>query len=530
MIKFYSSLIVLCLALSACGGGGGDGGNTPPPPNNPPSTPTNFTLSVVNGNFGSISVNQNNTTETCAAGESCDYTLAEGTTITLTATPVAGYALQSWSGACTGNSTCNITLTGNITTSTSYQQLFGADIACTETTPAPPIPNISWQSFTTGLTNPTGIASTTDNSGRLFLTEEAGHVRTVTNGSLDTALFLDITDRVWVTDTTPADLEELSGLLSMAMHPQFESNGLFYVYYISGTGATSNQCATVSPTQCAVISEFNIADINASGIASSERKLLDIPLNTARRISGHLAFGSESTPLLYISTGDGGGNGFGSLADDLSSLNGKLLRIDINNKDMGLEYAIPSSNPSMYADTFSNSFSATGEDEIYAFGFADPMQFSFDVLNGNLLLGDTNEVNIVNSGLHYGWGVCLGGGALDTAECEDFDGSSFVPPMGSGLEYYQTQPIEFKSPISQWESLIGGIVYRGNDYNDLCGTYIYGDFDSGNIAGLRYDGTTASGQEDLTSLAGVTAFGFDQDLEIYALVRASGTLYKLTVP
>jgi hypothetical protein len=323
--------------------------------------------------------------------------------------------------------------------------------------------------------------------------------------------------------------------MSIAFHPDFETNGLFYVYYISENPSLGNisngQCS--SGSICVIVSEFDSAQLGANGLPmpGAERILLDTTMITQNRGAGHLAFGLEDTPLLYVSMGDSGGLSNGQNPDTLL---GALSRIDVNAQDVGKAYAVPLGNPSQLADPASNSYMASNTREVYAYGFRNPWRFSFDPLNGLLYLGDDGmsfeEINVINQGLFYGWSHCEGdGSAAGSYDCPPFDGSGNV---AMGNPQYRQEPILYLGQLSDgWNSMIAGEVYRGTQYADLCGAFVYADFINGEVKALRYGSSGGiNEQKDLTPLSGIISFGTDEQLEVYAVSYSSGTLYQLQVP
>ena len=524
--KTYTTLffsVCLVAGLTSCGGGGGGSSSVPPAPT------VTYTLTVVNDLNGSVTIlNQSDSsTETCSEGATCSFDYNENTALSLSTQPQSTYQLASWGDACSGTGNCALTVTTDLNVTTDFEYLSASARACIEASPAPTIPDISWQTLASGLTDPVAIASADDFSGRLYIGQQNGIIRSYLTGGLEANNFLDISDRVL---SMGSNLNDLSGLMSMAFHPDFATNGLFYVYYISERttlpNLTNGQCS--SSDVCVIISEFDTSDLTL-GIPSAERILLDIPMATINTLGGHLSFGPETIPNLYISIGDSGSY----QAAYSNALTGKLIRIDVNNQDTGLEYSIPSSNPSQLAATdYRNIFiNNTGRSEIWASGFHNPWQFSFDILNGSIYLADDGEyfeeINLVNPGYNYGYSICEGPGPYSISgsiQCGIFDGSGTPDSIA---DFLQIEPIEWWSSSSG--SIIGGTVYRGSDYASLCGAYIYAD-NNGNIKSLRVINGGITERKDLTSLTGIIAFGVDQDLEIYAVSRSAGTLSKLTVP
>jgi len=335
-----------------------------------------------------------------------------------------------------------------------------------------------------GLTNPTFLTHAGDGSQRLFITEQAGVVRIRQPGGSSTSVFLDLRPRVFAGGER--------GLLGLAFHPLYSSNGRFFVYYTrGGDGAI-------------VVAEYHVsADPNVAD--SPERVLLTIPHpNFRNHNGGMLAFGPGG--YLFIGVGDGGsGNDPPNNAQNINSLLGKILRINVDQADdaAGTPYSCPASNPFV---------GKPGRDEILALGLRNPWRFSFDRGTGQQWVADVGqgareEVNtpIVDGG-NYGWRIYEG------FACTNNDASLCRP--GSYL-----------SPLFDYGhgngrcSITGGYVYRGTRLTFMWGTYVYGDFCSGEI--FTWDGTAQRQIAD-TNLD-IASFGEDEDGEIY-VVDLSGTI------
>jgi glucose/arabinose dehydrogenase len=356
-------------------------------------------------------------------------------------------------------------------------------------TPAP-LPALQLLSFVSGLASPTGMESAHDGSGRLFVLEQAGKIRIIRNGALVPTPFLDITGKV-------ASGGEL-GLLGLAFHPNYGSNRKFYVNYTRPSGSTWET----------VIAEYLASSANPDQAdAASERILLTVTQPFANHNGGQLAFGPDG--FLYIGLGDGGSGGdpLGN-GQNRQVLLGKILRIDVSSSSGGRQYAIPADNP------FANG---GGAPEIFAYGFRNPWRFSFDSATGTLFAGDVGqdsfeEVDIVQKGANYGWNV------MEGTHC-------FMPSTGcntAGL----TLPINDYGR-DQGATVIGGFVYRGSAIPTLANTYVFGDFISGRIWGLRQN---SSGTWDRTQLAAtgksISSFGRDEGGELY-VVDYAGAVWKL---
>lgn len=359
---------------------------------------------------------------------------------------------------------------------------------CTVSGAPPPIPAIGLQLVASGLVSPVHITHAGDGSDRLFIVEQIGTVRVWIGGAIQT--FLDIRDRVRV--------GEEMGLLSLAFHPNYSANGLFYVNY------STERLLNGSQDRRSVISEFKVG-ATPNETASSERILLTILHPHPFHHGGQLAFGPEPQPYLYFSMGDGAEDP--SNAQRLTNLLGKVLRIDVDRKEPGLEYAVPPDNPAW-------SGVSGARREIWAYGFRNPWRFSFDPVTGFQYLADVGqsaveEIDIVRKGLNYGWdqvegNICFRSGCnLD----------AFTPPL-------------FVHPRTEFQAIIGGHVYRGSQIPNLCGVYVYGDFATGKIRGLRTDGTSVTSR-DLAVLPNLTTFGKDESHELYAVNYLAGTLFKI---
>jgi glucose/arabinose dehydrogenase len=335
------------------------------------------------------------------------------------------------------------------------------------------------------------MESAHDGSGRFFVLEQAGRIRIILSGTVTATPFLDIRGKV-------ASGGEL-GLLGLAFHPNYGSNRKFYVNYTRPSGSKWET----------VIAEYVASSANPDQAdASSERILLTVAQPFANHNGGQLAFAPDG--FLYIGLGDGGGAGdpLGN-GQNVQTLLGKMLRIDVNNSSGGRQYAIPADNP------FAGG---GGAPEVFAYGFRNPWRFSFDSATGTLFAGDVGqdsfeEVDIVQKGGNYGWNV------MEGTHC-------FKPPSGcstTGL----TPPIHDYGH-DQGETVIGGFVYRGSAIPNLVNTYVFGDFINGRIWGLRQN---SSGAWERTQLAAtgkaISSFGRDDSGELY-VVDYAGAVWKVS--
>ena len=350
------------------------------------------------------------------------------------------------------------------------------------------------QIVASGFTNPVGVTHAGDGSGRLFVVEQPGTIRIVKDGSALDTPFLDLRSAV-ITGSE-------RGLLGLAFHPNYASNGQFYVNYTrAGDGATVIARYHVSPA------DPDLADPDSAQV------LLTIPQPYSNHNGGHLSFG----PLdgyLYVGLGDGGSGGDPlDHGQNINTLLGALLRLDV---DSGTPYAIPDDNP--FVD-------APGRDEIWAYGLRNPWRFSFDRGTGDLYLGDVgqNEWEEIDAqtadtpgGLNFGW------------RCKE--GSHIYNFGGDCPQQTLIDPIaEYDHTAGR--SVTGGHVYRGLAYPALEGRYFYADYVTGKIWSLYKAGnnppTWSTPELELDTTLNISSFGEDEDGEIYLVDRPGGTLRHL---
>jgi glucose/arabinose dehydrogenase len=351
-----------------------------------------------------------------------------------------------------------------------------------------------WELVVDGLDRPVGLVQADDNSGRLFVLEQAGTIRVIENGALQPEPFLDIRSIV-------GSQGNEQGLLGMAFHPRFAENGYFFINYTDLDGNTNITRFSASPDNP------EIAD------PQSEVRLLFIDQPYQNHNGGSVVFGPDG--YLYLGLGDGGsaGDPQGN-AQSTGTYLGKILRLDV---DGGDPYAIPADNP--FADGGINP--QGGLAEIWAYGLRNPWRFSFDNSNGDVYIADVGqgsweEVNYLplesQPGANYGWVYREGR--------HPYEGS---PPEGAPL----VDPVE-EYDHGQGCSVTGGYVYRGRALPEWQGVYLFGDYCSGIIWGLlrNTDGSWRSARLFETSF-NISSFGEDIAGEIY-LADLNGAIYRLT--
>jgi len=344
------------------------------------------------------------------------------------------------------------------------------------------------------LSRPIFLTSAGDQSNRIFIVEQEGVIKVVSQKTKRAQVFLDITDRV-------RNIGNEEGLLSIAFHPKFHDTGFLYVNY------------SASFPRRTIISRFRISNDPNKVLSKSENRILEIKQPYGNHNGGQIEFGKDG--YLYIGMGDGGSAGDPQEhGQNLKTLLGALLRIDVDHKGLKKGYSIPSDNP------FRNVRGA--KQEIWAYGLRNPWRFSFDRQTGELYAGDVGqdeyeEIDLIEKGKNYGWNImegkhCYSSGWLSALRNCNQEGK--VLPL---VEYNHSQGI----------SVTGGYVYRGQKIKYLQGTYIYADFGSGKIWGLtRRNNRVVSNQLLVDTNLLISSFGEDEEGEIY-VVDLGGTIHLL---
>ncbi len=364
---------------------------------------------------------------------------------------------------------------------------------------------------TTDLTNPVSLANAGDGSNRLFILEQEGLIK-IYNTETETLLgnpFLDIQDEVFSLLDSGGGNEQ--GLLGLAFHPDYASNGLFYVNY---TASPSNNVWHT------VVAEYSVSG-NPDIAMDVPRVVMEFDQDNRNHNGGDLHFGEDG--FLYIATGDGGGaNDQYDNAQDIDNLKGGILRIDVNSAAPGnaehcgivADYGIPPGN----------AFPGTNDgcDEILHYGLRNPWRFSFDATSGDLWIADVgqNAIEEINhlqqgsEGRNFGW-PCREGTAVfnPNAQC--------VPPL--------TDPVLEYLHEGGNCSVTGGYVYRGSRL-PLSGSYIYGDWCSHRIwIASQSPGGWSSVEWGAAAgnLSSLSSFGQDENCELYVVDREGKALYRI---
>ncbi len=361
------------------------------------------------------------------------------------------------------------------------------------------------QLVTGGLVRPIWLTfAPGDAAQRLFVIEKQGFIRIVQNGVVNPVPFLDV-DAITTGGTSTGNEQ---GLLGLAFHPNYQTNGLFYIYHITGAGAGFD-----------TLVEYRVlGDPATSNVAdtATRRVLFSIADPFTNHNGGWLAFGPDG--YLYVSMGDGGdANDPGNRAQTTTVLFGKMLRLDVNGLDPGLQYRIPPTNP------FAGAI--PGADEIWAYGLRNPWRNSFDRATGDLYIGDVGqnaweEIDFQPAtsvgGENYGWRCMEGNHSTGLTGCTPFAPNLVIPIH----EYVHSGAGEC--------SVTGGYVYRGTLIPKLVGKYVFGDYCTGQIW------TVPAGQQGLAPATplfdmgdNLTSFGEDASGELYYTDQNSSQLFRL---
>ncbi|WP_219117390.1 sorbosone dehydrogenase family protein [Janthinobacterium sp. UMAB-56] len=352
---------------------------------------------------------------------------------------------------------------------------------------------LALQEVASGLSAPIFLTAPPGDS-RLFILERPGRIRVVQNGDLLSMPFLDISG---LTSTSGE-----RGLLSMAFHPRYASNGYFFLYYTNLAGDIVIERRQVSAGNA------NVAD------PLSALTILTIPHpKFSNHVGGLLSFGPDG--YLYAGTGDGGSAGDPpGNAQNTNVLMGKLLRLDVNASTVAQPYAIPPGNP------FAGMPGARGE--IWAYGLRNPWRYAFDMQTQLLYIADVGQANweevdvrpVSQAGNNYGWNIMEGAHCYNGSSCKQ---EGLVLPA-----------IEYSHDAAGGCSVTGGYVYRGSALPELAGQYLYSDYCSGWLKSFSYSNGTASAVTDwgITNVGNILSFGQDAQNALYML-SGTGKVYRI---
>jgi glucose/arabinose dehydrogenase len=359
---------------------------------------------------------------------------------------------------------------------------------------------------TSGLAKPLLVTNAGDGSNRLFIVEQGGLIKVFSNGQVLGTPFLDLTSAI-VTSSE-------QGLLGLAFHPNYRTNGRFFVFY---TAKVTSSTIGVGDN---VLAEYRASPPGANqAVVTPTRVLFSLSDPYTNHNGGNLGFGPDG--YLYVGTGDGGGTGDPeNRAQNLQSLFGKMLRLDVDNIPTGKTYGIPPTNPFV---------GQSGKlPEVWALGLRNPWRWSFDrgasatdPNRGALFVGDVGqsaweEVDRAAPGVggqNYGWRLREG------AHC-------FNPATGCPTAGLVDPILEYDHSLGC--AVIGGFVYRGAALPSLQGTYLYADECSGRVWKARPQGAGWTSSEALDTTLSLSSFGEDESGELY-VVDLNGGLYRVGV-
>jgi glucose/arabinose dehydrogenase len=342
------------------------------------------------------------------------------------------------------------------------------------------------------------VTSEPEDASRLYVVEQGGTIRLISGGELQSAPFLDITADVQGSEYD----EDERGLLGLAFHPQYASNGRFFVYY-------NTRSRTLA------LREYKRSADNADRAAPQRvAELFSIPVLVGNHNGGMLAFGPDG--MLYIGVGDGGGDTSNPDPDNngqnIDVKYAKILRVDVENHPTAPAGNVPGGDP-----------------YVWDYGFRNPWRFSFDRCRGDLYIGDVGgrlfeEINIEPRGQgnkNYGWSVTEGGTCLQNDQATKCDSPTITPPV---LAYDHD---------SGDGSVTGGYVYRGSRIPALRGKYLFGDFETDRVWMLTWKDGVATPRSALSqdlgsesTIQGLASFGEDAAGELY-IVSYGGSIFRI---
>lgn len=359
------------------------------------------------------------------------------------------------------------------------------------------------------VSRPVDVQAIPGDESRLFVVDQNGRIRVVdlADDSLVTMPYLDISDRVRCCGER--------GLLGLAFHPEFATNGELFVYY-----SRSSECGNGGESVVSRFTASNPADATVS--PGTEEILLTFCQPFSNHNGGQVRF-SPVDGYLYISTGDGGSGG-----DPVNSgqtgttMLGKLLRIDVDSQTEGLQYGIPASNPFIGNPNVN--------DEVWALGLRNPWRFDIDPENGDIYIGDVGQ----NAWEEIDWqpGASTGGENYEWRVIEGTHNFSAGTSFGAGTRVAPVFEYGHSSGQPRGASVTGGVVYRGCRMPDLQGTYFFGDYIANWVASLRMvEGEVSDfrlGSNELNNAAGaVSAFGRDATGELYVCNLSRSRVYRI---
>ncbi|CAH1262972.1 HHIPL1 [Branchiostoma lanceolatum] len=392
---------------------------------------------------------------------------------------------------------------------------------------------LCFQEIANGLKNPTVLVHAGDGTHRIFIGEQLGKVYVyLPDGSRVDTPFLDLTETV----LTSSRRGDERGFLGMAFHPGFKENKRLFVYYSVGT----------KQKQKIRISEFKVASYDDNQVdQDSEKVILEVDEPAANHNGGQLLFGVDGFMYAFIGDGGKGGDPFGEKGNalNMTTLLGKIIRIDVNHPDDSVPYGVPWDNPFVGQRNI--------KPEIYAYGTRNMWRCSVDrgdpvtgedrgrIICADVGQGKWEEIDVIEKGGNYGWRAFEGFECFDEKLCETEELANHIPPIHV-----------YSHDVGK--SVTGGYVYRGCLYPNLNGQYIYGDFWNGKLFSLTEDkeqgvwnnrqicaGSTDICNNELQGsyVPDILSFGEDEAGELYMLStdyasssHSGGIVYRIVDP
>jgi uncharacterized repeat protein (TIGR03806 family) len=530
--RFAAGLAVVAFAsvfLAGCGGGGDDPPPPPPPPpppaadTTPPTVPAGVTATAQSST--AILVSWTASTDASGIGGYRVFRDAAATPVTtvqttsytdtgLSAATSYSYTVVAVDAATPANASA-ASSAASATTSATPPVVGGLDgrpanATCLAGDPPSSTVSIALQRVFASLPNftqPIAMLQEPGNSARWYVVQKTGSVRVFNNTAnvSSTSEFINIASRL---NSNPASSNDERGLLGMAFHPNYPTDPRVYLFY-TGTHPTLGLVDRVS--------QFRLAAGGTTLDPASEIELLNVDDPEDNHNGGNIAFGPDG--FLYIGIGDGGGGNdqHGAIGNSqlLTTLLGKMLRINIAAATVAQPYTIPSSNPFAANPLCTGGTGAASCPEIYAYGFRNPWRWSFDRVSGQLWLNDVGqnaieEVDLVTLGGNYGW-RCREGTNNTGLAC-----GPNPSPIAPVAQYGRSQGF----------STTGGYVYRGSAIPALHGRYVFGDFGGALWSIARDTAPTLTLGNGLDTGLQISSFGEDTNGEVY-VVHLGGTLHRL---
>lgn len=532
-VTAHASLITLALLLGACGSGPGGSDPPAPPPaadTTAPTAPGGVTAAALSATRIQLSWTAASDAGTGVAGyriyrDGAGTALATVTSTNYTDASLAaettyGYAVTAFDGATPPNESARSAV-ASATTLAAPSGTGGLDgrpanSTCVAGDAPSNAVSLAVQRVFANLGNfdqPIAMLQEPASNARWYVAQKSGAVRVFDNNpNVSTSReFINVASRL---NSAPNSPNDERGLLGMAFHPDWPTNPRVYLFY-TGTHATLGLVDRVS--------EFRSTDGGNTLALNTELEILNVDDPENNHNGGNLAFGPDG--MLYVGIGDGGGGGDGhgdiGNGQRLTTLLGKLLRIDVSAASQATPYAIPAGNPFAANARCTGGTGAASCPEIYAYGFRNPWRWSFDRGGTHeLWLNDVGqsaleEIDKVTLGGNYGW-RCFEGTNPFNADC-----GSNPEPIPPVAQYGRSQGF----------STTGGFVYRGSAIPALSGRYVFGDY-GGALWSIARDTTpTLTLGNGLSTGLQIVSFGQDQAGELYIVSLGAssnaGTLHRI---